>query len=224
MSIHSAHRDFLEVCQSIILISTLIYIFFTIFFSSFTQAEAASQLSKEQRKEKYISAAKNYLLVAKNIDDKVTRASILYLSTLAANKAELVSSTSHVSIAHIPTIDDSIAPISSTGGRLNTFSPPMQPLEDMKKHAEQRNHPSSSSSSGSSEVVADLLVLEARLNELGKQRFTIPPYISDYFCSIFFNLYLVLLSRSHESPPAEEKRGRGTVELYSGSTSESIFR
>jgi hypothetical protein len=150
----------------------------------FTQAEAASELSKEQRKEKYISAAKNYLLVAKNIDDKVTRASILYLSTLAANKAELVSSTSHVSFAHIPTTDDSMAPISSTGGRLNTFSPPMQPSEDMKKHVEQRNHPSSSSSGGGSEVVADLLVLETRLNELGKRRYTIPPYISDYLCSM----------------------------------------
>jgi len=147
----------------------------------FTQAEAARELSKEQRKEKYISAAKNYLLVAKNIDDKVTRASIFYLSTLAANKEELVSSTSHVSIAHIPTTDDSMAPISSTGGRLNTFPPPMQPSEDMKKHVERGNQPSSSS-----EVVADLFVLETRLNELGKRRYKIPPYISDYLCSIPF--------------------------------------
>lgn len=113
----------------------------------------------------YINAAKGYFAVAKKIDDKATRASLLYLSVLAAHKAEFFSSS------HVPNknnVDDdskeSTKLISSTAGRMNTFQSP----ETLYEGSTRRDIERGSRPSGH-EVVADLLVLEARLADLGKQ-------------------------------------------------------
>jgi hypothetical protein len=120
--------------------------------------------SPTERKELYISAAKQFLSIAKNVQDKSTKASVVYLAALAASKAEVI-----VDSDVIGPIDPQSGSFTSkamgtdvmktNNGRLISF-----PNVDVTAPLE---HIVEAPKMSTRDYISDLLVLEHKLNDLG---------------------------------------------------------